>query len=446
MESNKSFVLGLADQYDYILPKTKEAFLTIMLLKFRKDNGTLEDEFTQNDFRETLLEVLGYLGSNIENPQAEKFQKELSNYYLQTSKDSAFKLLTITEFGQDFYQLINERLINQLNKDSFLKKLKDNINLQEEDITDIESLDYWYRFRFKSSSRKIILAHLDELQSIVDEQVNKLRIILMVHKDEIKSLVDRFIAAFTIIAAKADEISETLTFKEELQMSLRELRTHFADNKIDSALFDKIDEDVRIFFDKIDRRIYAINDKIQLSRNRLKAFYQNFQYQNKQRALLDNFMDYILANSSIDKFYRITVDAPLIHSKYLPQEKYKLPSFNSLDLGLSYKEELPDLQAQNLDEENPAQYINLIWQDRIEVWMEKSDQIITEKGHLDFAELFKRIYEEEKNYEVPVQVIYNLLNLINQKNKGQMESGQLVAINDEFALWNQKANINSINS
>jgi len=436
------FIETLSQLYDKLIPKTKEAVLVVMLLKRKIEEGYLEEEFTQNDFKEALNEVVK-ANPNKEAPQLERISKELSHYYIQSTKDSGFQLLTLTEYAKDVYTLLTNRIENQLSKQSFLTKVNDTIALEEGYVHNIDDIEYWYRFKFKASSRSIILAHIDELQRTVDEEVNKLRIILLAENTALKELIERFLSSFYVISIKAEEITQTLTFKESLMIKLRNLRSKFINSQAEAESFDKIEADVRIFFDKIDRRISAINDKILQSRNRLRTFYQNFQYQNRQKQQIDNFLQHLITHSTYDKGKISTPDT--LEVQHIPYERYRLVTLPIVSLFLEDATAVNFEQADQdyLNKQKQIQMNAFVWQDKMDIWLAELEASLQTNGFLALEECFIKVYEEEKNYEVAVQTLFNLLQRL-EKNKNvniQKDKNEYLSLANDVIIWKAKASV-----
>ncbi len=447
----QDYIQKISNYYEQLLPIEKDAvsFLLVLTLNKKINDGIIEEEFSINDFKETLREIISATQNAEIIKQPEPLLKKLSHYFLHTTKSSDYNRLVLTEYAKEFYRLIENKLDNVWLKKSFLEKVQNLIVFNEEEISTVDELEVWYIARFEVNSQKIIIAHLDDLQSLVDIRVNELYPLLRKHQDNFKNLIKEFIIIFTELGERAIEMSAILNFKDNLIIKIRNLHEkllsipytteNYEKIKQDTEQYEKIENSITSFFDKVDRRILAINEKIGYARERLKNLHQNFQFKNELIRNIEDFYQYLLETSYNEKGNIKTIPK---FKKTIPLHNQKIIQIKHVDFNFEVQQETPDIKYDTDYQElqDKQHKLELKKADSISFHFERLKEAIENGEIIDLQNEFFKILEKEKFFDISLNVYYDLLTYFSKNKNYDINISEILnhEIIENIVIWKMK--------
>ncbi len=447
----QDYIQKISKYYEQLLPIEKDAvsFLLVLTLNKKINDEIIEEEFSLSDFKETLREIILATQNTDIAKQPEPLQKKLSYYFLHTTKSSGFNKLVLTEYAKDFCRLVENKLDNVWLKKTFLEKVEKLIVFKEDEINSIEELEVWYETRFEVNSKKIIRAHLDDLQSLVDEKVNQLYPLLRKHENNFRNLINEFLTIFSELGDRAVEMSEILNFKDSLILDIRNLKEkiitiqykpeNYEKIKNITESYGRIESNITAFFEKVDRRILAINEKIGYARERLKNLHQNFQFKNEFIIKIENFYQHLLETSYYEKG---EIKTNSIFSAQIPYNTSKITQIKHIDFNFDLKPEMPNIEFDNeyQQNQNKKHEIELKKADNITFHFERLKNEIINGRYVDLQQEFFAILKEDNHFDVPLNVYYDLISYFFKSDNYDINIAEIInnEIIEDIAIWKLK--------
>jgi hypothetical protein len=442
---NKNFLQSLAKDYKELIPTEVETGLLITALKRQVESGMMEEAFTQNDFNDTLFIVQQALVRE-QGFQNEIISKKLSKNFYTTVKVNGEYRYKLTQYAKSFSLMLEEKVQLKLTKISLLKTLRNTIALREEDLQSIEDLEAWYDLRFTGRPQQTILAHIEHLQAQVDEEINSLKSILKDDADDPVVMIKNYLDIFVRMGEQAEELSDTLLYKEEILKQLNQAIVEFSGNEEVWNKYKAIANEVEFFFEGIDRFLQVIEDKIQESVKKLRSLLDNVRYKQLYKLRLEKFLNYLLVEGQTNKEESQLpsgLNAPVIiqdsmQFKYLPDINYNLGD----------PEAVPEIviDEEYLKEQEEKAIKRLEVQEKMAQWTDKIWNSINEVEIADFQNIIKEIYQQEQNWEIPLEVASEIVKKtgFSTKVKIEIKTGEAEETENEMAVW--KMNIKHLNS
>ncbi len=433
----KDYLENIAQNYDLLVPKDKETLLLLISLSKKIKSGEIEQEFSQHDFETSLFETQNILQRD-ESIQFENISKRLSQYFYTTIKDTETPY-QLTVYARELCDLIENQIEPEYAKLSLRQTFKRTLPLTDNDILNIENFEYWFKIQF-TTSKKIINSHIENLQRFVDSQISELGSVLKVEFENVKDKLETFLQTLKKVSEKSEDLTETLNFKTDIIKKIQTAEEIFKDNKSDWEKYITIQNEVIYFFENIDKRVLAINEKIQTARIRLKSLFKELRYKRQYKIKLEKFLQHILENSKNEKG-KITLPVN-IKKKRIPYLKQSLSLIPNIDFGDISPIKPPSFEIDEKFEKEQKVKAELILkkQESIAKWIGKINKLLESGETIDYSQWFNLIYEEEKQYDIPVEVCYGLIEKYSKdgNNKITIDKNNPYIKKSEIVLWNMK--------
>ncbi|MEW6468810.1 MAG: hypothetical protein AB1458_07800 [Bacteroidota bacterium] len=424
--------------FDILLPQNKEIFLLLVTLQSKIDRLEIEDPFTQRDFEDAVDEVAHVLHPG-HATQKENISKKLSQFYYTTLKKGNEYRYQLTVFARDLVRIIMNEVEPQFEETELIHTFRRTLQLKEDDLRSIRNFEYWHNYHYEPSKR-IILAHTENLQRLVEARTSDLRTLLKTDINNTKELITRFISIFEELGRQTEGLTETMNFKLEIIDMIKAAEQNFLDKKESWEVYTRIRSEVEKFFDNIDFRVLSINDRIQLSTSRLKTLYDTLQYKQLFKLKIEKFLVFLLKNS------RWTEEGVVLPENIKPRkipyfrEKYiKIPNLNFTDVVPRDVPELEeDAEYKKLKEMMNMRVLNR--QEAISKWLESLGKQIESGKDVVYEDCFQAIYNEEKNLEVPIDVCFGLIQKYGRSKDVEIiiDKSQVIKAKDDLSTWKMK--------
>lgn len=409
----------IARNFDYLIPRDVETIYLLLNLQLKIENKEIEPVFTQKDFEDAVDEVTSMLQRE-RNIQKENISKRLSQHFYTTLKQGEEYRYELTVFARDFTRLLMNEVAPDYENLELVHTFRRTLPVQDDDLTHIDKLNYWYAHHY-NSSRKFILAHTDNLQRFVDQKVTELRSLLKPNVDNPKEMITQFLIIFEQLGKQTEGVTKALNFKQEIIEKIKNAEETFKDTRGHWEQYDKIFTDVISFFDNIDSRVLSINDKIQVARTRLKSLYDNLRYKQQYKLRIEKFLLYLLKGSRMVED-KIQLPAAIV-KKELPYHRDKFLFPPIIDFAEFHKAESPfymiDEEYKRLSEEEKMR--QLARQENTIKWMENIRSEIELGRQVVFEQWMDRIVQKEENLEVPIDVCFSLIDEYKNRDDVQLE-------------------------
>ncbi|MFH1004327.1 MAG: hypothetical protein V1781_02360 [Bacteroidota bacterium] len=428
----------LSRNFDYLIPRDYETIFLLILLYERIDKQEIDEAFSQNDFEDAVDEV-SFVLQRSRGIQKENISKRLSQHFYTTLKIGDNYKFQLTIYAKELIKLILNEITPDYEKLELIYTFKRTLPLQEDDISSIDKLEYWHKHHYHAS-QKVIISHTDNLHRFVDEKISELRQILKPQNENPKELIAQFLIIFEQLGKHTEGITNALNFKQDVIDKIKNSEKNFKSDKDTWERHSKILHEITDFFETIDCRVLSINDKIQQARSRLKSLYDNLRYKQQYKLKIEKLLLLFLKHVKV-KEDEVTFPE-IFKMKELPhyKERFLYPPF--LDFSNVQAKESPPF---TIDEEYKQkvelekmkmlnrQESTMHWLDEIKKEIEVGREII-------FEDWFCKIFEEQQNLEVPIDVCYNLIEKYNGREdvEVKIEKKLIVPQNNNIALWKLK--------
>ncbi|MBI4929723.1 MAG: hypothetical protein HY841_03095 [Bacteroidetes bacterium] len=442
----------IARSFEYLIPRDVETIFLLLNLQAKIENKEIDDIFSQKDFEDSVDEVTVMLKRE-RGIQKENISKRLSQHFYTTLKLGEEYRYELTVFAKDFTKLLLNEVSPNYENLELVHTFKRTLPVQDDDVTSIDKLNYWFAHHY-SSSKKFIHAHTDNLQRFVDKKVSELRVLLKPNVDNPKEMITQFLIIFEQLGKQTEGITSALNFKQNIIDKLKNSEPNFKDKREDWEQYDRIYNEVISFFENIDNRVLSINDKIQQARTRLKSLYDNLRYKQQYKLRIEKFLLLLLKGSK-------TVDIPNKQDKkiVLPtsvvkkeivyhRDRFYFPPI--IDFAEYHKMESPfyqeDEEFKRLSEEDKIKQLarqenTIKWMDNIRGEIELGREVI-------FEQWMDKIVSKEDNLEVPIDVCFGIIDEYKNRDDVQLEIDKtlIMPLSSNVALWKLKIKPNQTES
>ncbi len=423
--------------YEFMLPQNRETLLLLVNLQSKIESGQMDETFTQYEFDEAVDEVANYLhpgkGINKEN-----ISKRLSQYFYTTLKKGNEYRYQLTVFARDMVGLVMNELTPQFDDIELIHTFERTLRLEKNDLESIKKFEYWYANHFQPSKR-IILAHTENLQRLVDVRTMSLRQLLKDSFENTKELITGFIEVFEALGKQTRGLADTISFKQDVIENIKDAEPAFTDEREAWDKYTKIRMEVEKFFENIDLRVLSINDRVQAATSRLKTLYDTLRYKQLFKLKLEKFLAYALKSA---KHENGEVSLPEnIPAKKVPFFRQKMTGIPSLVFSDVAHREVPQLfEDEEYKKKFEALSLRLVnRQEHASKWAEDLIDKFEAGNSLDFGLIFEEIFKEEQNLEVPIDVCYSLIQKYGPTREARLEiERDPVKLDDDFTFWKLK--------
>jgi len=436
--SREEIFESIALDFEYLIPRDIETILLILTLNAKIENQEIDDLFTQKDFEDAVDDVIVLLKRD-RGIQKESISKRLSQHFYTTQKIGEEYRYQLTIFAKEFSNLLMNEVTPNYENLELVHTFKRTLPVQDDDVTDIEKFNYWYKHHY-SASKKFILSHTDNLQLFVDKKVAELRTLLKPNTENPKELIGQFLVIFEQLGKQTEGVTKALHFKQDIIDKIKNSEPNFKEVRQSWELYDKINNEVIIFFETIDSRVVNINDKIQQARTRLKSLYDNLRYKQQYKLKVEKFLLLLLKHSKI-------VDEKIalphnVEKKEIPYFRDKFVYPPVIDFGEYHKIESPfyqeDEEFKRLSEAEKMKQLaraenTITWMGTIRSEIELGREVI-------FEQWMDKIVDKEQNLEVPIDVCFSLIDEYKNRDDVELEIEKklIMPLNSNVALWKLK--------
>ena len=440
----KELLENIKQNFGMMLPQNQETLLILAALQSKIENQLIEEAFTQRDFEETVDEISD-LVERTQALQKENISKKLSQYFYTTLKRGDEYRYQLTVFAQDLVQLIFNEIQPQFDDVELIHTFERTLKLTPQDLESIKKFEYWYTNHFQPS-RKIILAHTENLQRLVDSKTLALRQLMKNNLENTKELINSFIEIFEALGKQSQGLTETLSFKQIVVENIKAAEEGFLQNKTNWEKYSRIRVEVERFFENVDFRVLSINDRIQGSTSRLKTLYDTLRYKQLFKLKLEKFLGYLLKKSVFipgEKGERGEIQLPKnIETRKIPYFREKLVGVPNLNFSDVVAREIPafeeDEAYKKLKEKENMRMLNR--QESVSKWLETINSDFKTGKNVQFDNWFKQIYKQEQNLEVPIDVCFGLIQKYGREKDVQLviENKNPFKASNDLTLWKMK--------
>jgi hypothetical protein len=435
----KQLLQGISDNFELLLPQSREVLLLLVCLQDKVDKGEIEEMFTQREFEDALDEV-GVFMQRGHGFQKEVISKKLSQYYYTTLKKGTEYRYQLTVFARELVKSLINEIEPKFEDTALIHTFNRTLKLTAEDLSSIFNFEHWYHYHYMPSKR-VILSHTENLQRLVDVKTMALRSLLKTDINNTKELINRFIEIFQQLGIQIDGLTDAMNFKLDVIDNIKAAEQNFLDKKESWEIYSRIRGEVEKFFENIDHRILSINDRIQVSVNRLKTLYETLQYKQLFKLKIEKFLVYLLKNSELGP--EMTVILPdTIKPKKVPYFREKYVRIPSLDFTNVVPRDVPELmedaEYRKLKEDQNMKMLNR--QESITHWLENINAQITNGKEIYYENWFNDIYSKEKNLEVPIEVCFGLIQKYGRSKDVDVviEKKNTANTIEDLTLWKMK--------
>ncbi|MBT1705874.1 hypothetical protein [Chryseosolibacter indicus] len=419
---DKDLLISLSKSYTELIPQNEESLLLIVWLYYKIEKGYISENFEERDLDDTIEDVAEFLQKG--QIQKEVLSRKLSSHYYITESRGSKYYVHLTVYAKELCRLIINQVQPEIKKLELFHVFKRTLPINDEDISEIESLKYWHKNNFLPAQKEIV-GHTELLQLAIEEKILELRNLLKPDVDNPKELINSFVEIFKGLEEQTIGLINTLDYKNETVNKIKSAREKFTTHEEVFTEYDRIQRDIEAFFENIDYRIYSINERIQLASKRLRNLLDSLKHKQMFKVKIEKLLQYLLKNSYHEKGeIRLPEKFP---RKYLPYFYQKFLAIPKLDFKFyaNAKPDEPDHDNEHEEAERKKGFALLKVQESTAQWLDKINDEIGAGNKIQFEEWLDKIMEKEGSLEVAINVCFGL---IEQHNASK---GGMIAISKE---------------
>lgn len=450
--TEKELFQSLSQNYLEILPPSKESLLLIILLYKKVETGYIPEDFDEKDFEDTFYEVKDFLHLE-KDKNLELLSQKISNHFYQTERVGNKYRIHLTIYAKNLCKLLINEIQPELLKLELFHTFQRTLPLLDNDLTSIETFDYWYKYHF-SSAKDEIYKHIEQLHSDVADKISELTTLLKIINNNPKEQIDSYNRIFEILAERVQGIVSALHYKDETLRKIKSAKETFSTSQEVFERYNYIQEDVESFFGSIDRRIASISEKIQIASKRLRNLLDTLKHKQQFKIRIEKLLFLLLKSSKRQNIQRRNKSdfGISLHSKFenkiIPSIPIKFISIPKLDFKTHNKVE-PRKTEYDKHHEKAEREIGLAlleMQEATAKWLDEINQELSSNNILDYEEWFDKILAQENNLEVPINVCFGLIEEHNKLGNNQItiEKEKIFKNKLDLTLW--KMQIQNISS
>jgi hypothetical protein len=430
-------LISLNKSYADLIPQ-KESLLLIVWLQQKIEKGYIGEDFEQKDLDNTIDDVVEFLNITTDKNK-ELLSKKLSSHFYITERIGNKYQIHLTVYAKEFCELLIHQVQPELKKLELYHVFKRTLPLQQGDLQNIGTFDYWFKNHFQPA-RNEILSHTELLQNVIEEKINELRNLLDPGIQNPKELINSFMQIFSELENQTSGLINTIDHKNETLSEIKNAKEHFAKDEETFDEFTRMQNEVENFFQSIDRRIISINDKIQLASKRLRNLLDTLKHKQLFKIKIEKLLFLLLKSSRYEKGeIKLHEKFP---KKYLPFMPIKFVVIPKIDFQFYSKAEP---QKQEYDRQHEERERNkglalLEIQEATAKWLDEINCELESGKEIEFEQWFDKIVEQENNLEVPIQVCFGLIEEHNnsQDKNVSIEKEEVSKNKNDLTLWKMR--------
>jgi hypothetical protein len=428
----------LSKNYYEILPANKESLLLIVWLHQKIEKGYISEDFEQKDLDDTIDDVIELLNIQADKNK-EALSKKISNHFYITERVGNKYQIHLTVFAKELCKLLIQEVQPEIKKLELFHVFKRTLPLQEDDLLNIETFNYWFKNHFQPA-RNEIYSHTEKLNNEVADRINELSTLLKTETENPKEQINSYTEIFAMLEKQTTGLINTIDYKNETLNKIKSATDRFGK---DEEIFDKfsgMQNEVEYFFQSIDRRIISINDKIQLASKRLRNLLDTLKHKQLFKIKIEKLLLLMLKYSRNEKGeIKLHERFP---KKYLPFIAMKFVAIPKIDFKFYAKAE-PQRQEYDRHHEQAERSKGLALleiQEATSKWLDEINFELESGKEIDFEHWFDKIVEQEHNLEVPIQVCFGLIEEHNSSDDKiiSIQKEAVLKNQNELSLWQMK--------
>lgn len=431
-------LISLTKSYSDILPQNKESLLLIVWLYQKIEKCYIEEYFEQKDLDDTIDDVIELLKIETDKNK-ESLSKKLSSHFYVTERIGNKYQIHLTVYAKELCKLLIQEVQPEIKKLELFHVFKRTLPLQDDDLLNIENFSYWFKNHFQPA-RNEIYSHTEKLNSEVADRINELSTLLKTEVQNPKEQINSYTEIFLILERQTTGLINTIDYKNETLNKIKASTEHFAKEEEIFDEFTRMQNEIESFFQSIDRRIFSINDKIQLASKRLRNLLDTLKHKQLFKIKIEKLLLLMLKYSHNKKGVIKLHEA--FPKKYVPFIPLKFVAIPKIDFQFYAKAEplKQDYDKQHEETERNKGLALLEIQEATARWLNEINSELELGKVIDFEQWFDKIMEQENNIEVPIQVCFGL---IEEHNKSENKTITIVKeevlrnIND-IILWKMR--------
>lgn len=430
-------LISLNKSYADLLPQ-KESFLLIVWLYQKIEKGYINEEFEQKDLDDTIDDVIELLNI-VTDKNKEALSKKLSNHFYITERIGNKYQIHLTVFAKQFCELLIKEVQPEIKKLELFHVFKRTLPLQEGDLLNLETFNYWFKNHFQPA-RNEIYSHTEKLNYEVADRINELSTLLKTEIENPKEQINSYTEIFAMLEKQTTGLINTIDYKNDTLNKIKSARELFSKDEETFDKFSGMQNEVEYFFQSIDRRIISINDKIQLASKRLRNLLDTLKHKQLFKIKIEKLLLLMLKYSRNEKGeIKLHEKFP---KKYLPFIPMKFVAIPKIEFQFYAKAE-PQKQEYDRQHEQAERNKGLALlevQEATAKWLDQINFEMESGKKIEFEQWFDKIVEQENNLEVPIQVCFGLIEEYNSSDDKTITiQKEAVSKNqNDLTLWQMK--------
>jgi len=431
-------LISLTKSYSDILPQNKESLLLIVWLYQKIEKCYIEEDFEQKDLDDTIDDVIELLKIETDKNK-ESLSKKLSSHFYITERIGNKYQIHLTVYAKEFCKLLIQEVQPEIKKLELFHVFKRTLPLQDDDLLNIENFSYWFKNHFQPA-RNEIYSHTEKLNSEVADRINELSTLLKTEVQNPKEQINSYTEIFLILERQTTGLINTIDYKNETLNKIKASNEFFAKEEEIFDEFTRMQNEIESFFQSIDRRIFSINDKIQLASKRLRNLLDTLKHKQLFKIKIEKLLLLMLKYSHNKKGVIKLHEA--FPKKYVPFIPLKFVAIPKIDFQFYTKAEplKQEYDKQHEETERNKGLALLEIQEATARWLNEINSELELGKVIDFEQWFDKIMEQENNIEVPIQVCFGL---IEEHNKSEnktitIEKEEVLRNINDIILWKMR--------
>lgn len=428
----------LSKNYNEILPANKESLLLIVWLYQKIEKGYISEDFEQKDLDDTIDEVIELLNIQADKNK-EALSKKISNHFYITERIGNRYQIHLTVFAKELCKLLIQEVQPEIKKLELFHVFKRTLPLQDEDLLSIETFSYWFKNHFQPA-RNEIYSHTEKLNNEVADRINELSTLLKTETENPKEQINSYTEIFAMLEKQTTGLINTIDYKNETLNKIKSARDYFGKDEETFDKFSGMQNEVEYFFQSVDRRIISINDKIQLASKRLRNLLDTLKHKQLFKIKIEKLLLLMLKYSRNEKGeIKLHERFP---KKYLPFIPMKFVAIPKIDFQFYAKAE-PQRQEYDIHHEQVERSKGLALleiQEATAKWLDEMNFEMESGKEIEFEQWFDKIFEQENNLEVPIQVCFGLIEEHNSSDDKtiSIQKEAVLKNRNELSLWQMR--------
>jgi hypothetical protein len=433
-------------KYEKLIPSKHHILLLLRL--FEETEIDKDRVFTLSEIKYSLKEISG------RDSQYNMSVDSLLDYLIENpQRNGKYKL---TRFAEKFIKLLISE-VEPYKDFPLVETIKNTYTPDKETIKKIENLEAWFEKIFQPSTKEILLDSLEALKRKLNEKIKLMGLILRDETIPFPQRVEQFSTIIQEVSFDARQITQAINLGDKLSDLLSE-NVMFYQRKVD--MFDNIramkepeeyskylkelkiaeiiKDEVGYYWKSADKELKIIWDKIRYAMTKVDDLRKSINGSNYYTNRYEKLLSLMVRNSQNNGDEIKLSKAFLIKTIYGKPNKFSLlerynflPARGNEPLIIENEQDTREAILKK-DELNNAV------EERIQEILIHYKEILKRDKYLDFSKIFYRLYQEEKNIFIPIEVGDKLFSFASQDSNYEIiidEKQYLNNFNLDVAIW-----------